>query len=108
MPGCAKCGGVLAADLKIGRQTICPHCSAYLHACVQCALHDPSAHNQCREPQAEFVGNREKANFCDFFQFAAGGSGAGAAGSRERKAQDARDKLEALFKKPAADDDADA
>jgi hypothetical protein len=103
MPSCVKCKSELPDDLKVFRQTLCPQCSAYLHACIQCAFHDPNAHNQCLEPQAEYVGNREKANFCEFFQLAGGTGGPGAA-QRRTRADDARAKLDALFKKPADDD----
>jgi hypothetical protein len=34
---------------------------------LNCQNYDPHAHNKCREPQAEWVTDREKANFCDFF-----------------------------------------
>ncbi|MGD8394564.1 MAG: hypothetical protein PVF43_03695 [Candidatus Eiseniibacteriota bacterium] len=99
MPDCVRCGRVLPAELKIVRETLCPHCSAYLHACVQCVFHDPHAHNQCREPQAEFVANREKANFCEFWKLGTPGGG----GPGDRRADDARARLDALFRKPGDD-----
>jgi hypothetical protein len=57
--------------------------------------YDPSAHNRCREPQAEWVTDREKANFCDFFapNQARPGQGAKPSGGDARKAFDS------LFKK---------
>jgi hypothetical protein len=107
MPNCVKCGHALPDELKVFRQTLCPGCSAYLHACIQCDFHDPRVHNQCLEPQAEFVANREKANFCEFFQVAGSQQGQAVRASRERKAEEARAKLESLFKRPADDEDAD-
>jgi hypothetical protein len=78
----------------------------------------PTLHNQCLEPEAEYVGDREKANFCDFFKLAGargsgmeeGGRGDPARGrggksANDTRARDARAKLEALFKKKPADDD---
>jgi hypothetical protein len=111
MPYCAKCEKQLPEEIKVFRQTLCPECSAYLHSCVQCAFHDKNAHNECLEPQAEFVSNREKSNFCEFFQLAgtSGSAGGGAGGrpagraDRDERAQAARAKLEALFKKPEDD-----
>ena len=29
----------------------------------------PGANNQCREPQAEWQTDKDKANFCEFFEF---------------------------------------
>lgn len=111
MPFCAFCDAELPADFRVMRETLCPHCDAYLHACVQCRFYEPTLHNQCLEPEAEYVGDREKANFCDFFQLAGarGVKGSDAARSRggkatnDARARDARAKLEALFKKKPAD-----
>ena len=122
MPYCVFCDAELAADFRVMRNTRCPHCDAYLHACVQCRFHEPTLHNQCLEPEAEFVRDRQKANFCEFFALAGaraaarvepgrsdprGRSGPAPADTRtsEARASEARAKLEALFKKKPADDD---
>ena len=91
---CQSCGALLQIDGPIGRRDECEACGADLHACVQCRFYDPSASNQCREPEAERIQDKERQNFCDFFQLAAGKGGGG-----RTPADDARDKLEALFKK---------
>lgn len=70
MPYCASCDAELSPDLRIGRETLCPHCEAYLHACIQCRFYEPTLHNQCLEPEADYVGDRQKANFCEFFAMA--------------------------------------
>jgi hypothetical protein len=118
MPFCAFCDAELPPEFRVMRETLCPHCDAYLHACVQCRFYEPTLHNQCLEPEAEYVGDREKANFCDFFKLAGargsgmeeGGRGDPARGrggksANDTRARDARAKLEALFKKKPADDD---
>jgi hypothetical protein len=69
MKRCHQCGTELRGIDRVSRGNTCPRCGAYLHSCLNCSLHDPSAHNQCREPQSEYVSDREKANFCDFFTF---------------------------------------
>jgi hypothetical protein len=106
MPYCVHCGGNLEG-VRIFRQTPCPHCDAHLHACVQCKFHEPTAHNQCLEPQAEQVADREKANFCEFFRIAGAAARApgrsASPGASEDRAKDARAKLEQLFKKPGDD-----
>ena len=64
---CQVCGAELELDY-IGREELCPRCGAYLHSCIQCEFYDPFAHNQCREPSAEFVADKEKGNFCTYFK----------------------------------------
>jgi hypothetical protein len=53
-----------------------------------------SAHNRCREPQAEWVSDREKANFCDYFI-----PNTLSAAGRRTAADDPRSAFENLFKK---------
>ncbi len=91
---CQACGHPVAADGTVGRRDVCDGCGAELHACVQCRFYDTSASDQCREPQAERVQDKERANFCEFFQLAAG-PGRRSAGPKE----DPRARLEALFRK---------
>jgi hypothetical protein len=66
-----------------------------LHCCRNCRFYDVNAHHQCREPQADFVPDKEMGNFCDYFEAAV----LGAAISGSDRAEQARKKLEALFKK---------
>jgi hypothetical protein len=40
-----------------------------LKCCKNCLYFDPAAHNQCRDPAAEWVRDKELANFCEFFEF---------------------------------------
>ena len=84
----------LAASERILFRDTCDQCNADLHVCRNCEFHDPSAYNECRESSAERVGDRERANRCDYFAPGAGGGGAGAAG-----ADKARSDLDNLFKK---------
>ena len=57
------------AEEKISRNDVCPHCSADLRSCKMCMHYDPHSYNECREPIAERVVDKDKANFCDFFRF---------------------------------------
>ncbi len=103
MAYCFQCGESITG-VRVFRNTVCAHCDAYLHACVQCRFYEPTAHNQCLEPQSEYVADRQKANFCEFFKLP-GASDAKSPGGqpgadRDARAQEARSKLEALFKKP--------
>jgi len=56
----------LGSGERVGFRDACA-CGADLHVCRNCAHHDPSAHNECRESSAERVGDRERANRCDWF-----------------------------------------
>jgi hypothetical protein len=92
---CYSCGKAIEGWEPIGRQDICSYCRSDLHCCLNCRLYDEYAHNKCQEPSAEWVSDREKNNFCEFFVFRESGT----AGSKIRQPEEARAKLEALFKK---------
>jgi hypothetical protein len=94
---CFGCGGVtsLASGERIGFRDTCAACGRDLHVCRNCAHHDPSAYNECREPNAERVGERDRSNRCEYFT---PGEAAGARAGAERKP--ARASLDALFKPP--------
>lgn len=83
----------LRSGERVGFRDACEKCGADLHVCRNCAHHDPTAHNECREPGAEFVSDRERANRCEWFR--AGEGGGPGAGERSRALSD----LEGLFKK---------
>jgi len=66
---CHACKKEIAGTTKIGRRDECSSCGADLHCCHNCAFHDRTASKQCREPVAEFVREKHKANHCDFFAY---------------------------------------
>jgi hypothetical protein len=92
---CHACKKALDLGREIGRRDECPHCSADLHCCLNCRFYDCSAPKQCREPQAELVREKDKANFCGFFVFAEAAEKPSAGG----QADSARRALDDLFKK---------
>ena len=66
---CWKCGTALAAlSLPLRRLDECPKCRAELHVCKLCVEYDTRVAKHCREPTAEEVREKERANFCDFFK----------------------------------------
>jgi hypothetical protein len=70
---CWKCGAALAAlSLPLRRLDECPKCRAELHVCRLCIEYDTRVAKHCREPTAEEVRDKERANFCDFFKPRAG------------------------------------
>ena len=117
---CWKCGAEQKELLlPLARLAECGDCRAQLHVCRMCRYFDPVAPQQCREPVADAVADKQRANFCGYFQirpraFVApadrdGDSrrqlealfgGAAPAATEDRGAEDtARNRLDELFKK---------
>jgi hypothetical protein len=97
---CWHCGATVEIKERVGFRECCPGCDRALHVCLNCGFYDPTYHNQCREPIAELVADKERANFCEYFVPA----GAGRPAERSRAVPrsspgGARDRLEDLFKK---------
>ncbi|MFO0687506.1 MAG: hypothetical protein U0900_02250 [Myxococcota bacterium] len=92
---CHACGTehALASGESVGYRETCARCAADLHVCLNCAHHDPSAYNECRESSAERVLDRDRANRCDYFR---PGSGSSDVPDARKKALSS---LDALFKK---------
>jgi hypothetical protein len=67
---CWHCGQSLkAADYQ--RENRCPACGRATHACRNCRFFAPGRPNECLEPLVERVVEKERANFCDYFEAAA-------------------------------------
>jgi hypothetical protein len=91
---CYRCGASLAGiSMPLSRQDECPACENYLHVCRMCMHFDRHVPKQCREDDAEEVFEKERPNFCDWFEPAAGMFDSRSA----QKAQQARASLAALF-----------
>ena len=45
----------------------CPTCGAASKVCLNCRLYDINAHHQCKENNAEWVREKDRSNFCDYF-----------------------------------------
>ena len=93
MPACFSCGEGVTVSGRVGRTESCSHCGADLHCCRNCEFYDPVAYNECRETQAERVVEKERSNFCDFFQLAVKPY------LMKKQEPDAKKKLEELFRK---------
>lgn len=91
---CHACGTALPPPPWY-RGDLCPKCSASLHACVYCVHYSTAAYNECREPQADRVVDKEGSNFCDYFKPGLTGT-TGDTGAAQKSAKAAFD---ALFKK---------
>lgn len=91
---CWKCGTSIAdLSLPLSRFDECRTCRASLHACRLCEFYLTTVAKQCREPIAEEVRDKERANYCDYFKPRAGAFVAGKDAEQER----ARAALESLF-----------
>lgn len=66
---CWKCGtSITALPFPLARHATCSACGAQLHVCKLCKFYDRTRSNQCQEPIAEPVYEKDKANFCELFQ----------------------------------------
>ncbi|KAA3615391.1 MAG: hypothetical protein DWQ05_13625 [Calditrichaeota bacterium] len=90
---CHHCQSEISVDLPVRRQETCPKCSSYLHCCKNCRFYDLHAPQQCKEPIAELVSNKESGNFCGYFEPASEKP------AIDKSAEEARKKLDELFKK---------
>ena len=104
---CRGCRADLGTRERIGRRDTCPQCGVDLHSCRQCRFNDSRAYNECNEPQAERVLDKERGNFCEYFACvdvaAVAGSGGGAAAGRASPTTpstgNAREDLERVFRR---------
>jgi hypothetical protein len=89
---CHSCKKALTIGRSLGRREVCLSCGVDLHCCLNCRFYDPAVSKQCREPAAELVAEKAKANYCDYFMFAD-------RSSVQSNADEARRALDDLFKK---------
>lgn len=90
---CAFCGNKVEIETKVMRNDVCPHCSRDLRCCRQCKFYDLHAYNSCKEVLAERVVDKERSNFCEYFV------PRGSSQETADREQNAKEALEALFKK---------
>lgn len=66
---CWKCGALQTEILlPLSRTEICTACACDLHVCRMCQFFDKSVSNACREPVADFVSDKTRANFCGYLE----------------------------------------
>lgn len=91
---CFRCGASLdRLSLPLSRRDACPACGIHVHVCRMCRHFDTTAVKQCREDDAEEVLDKEKVNFCEWFQPTANAFDPTRAGETDK----ARSALAALF-----------
>lgn len=93
MKKCFSCATTLDIKEKPGRGDACPSCGADVKVCLNCAFYDKNSHNGCREPSADPVLDKERANYCEYFEMKETDATA-------EKAADPLSELKKLFKRP--------
>ncbi|MBI4042992.1 MAG: hypothetical protein HY391_05915 [Deltaproteobacteria bacterium] len=98
---CHGCSGPQPFVERVGFRDNCSTCATDLHCCFNCHFYDARAHNQCREPQADYVKDKERANYCEYFRPASGEEmeGRGFMGKRSAQSKAALAAAEKLFRK---------
>lgn len=92
---CSLCKKEVEIDKYFSRKAICPYCGGDLYICLNCRFYSETSHNKCLETKAEFQRSRERANFCDYFEFRELSSVL-----PEKEKEEAKRKLDGLFKEP--------
>lgn len=90
---CFSCEKKLEFSDRIGLRDSCWSCGADAHVCRNCQHYDDKSYNECREPVAERIREKDRSNFCDQFvprQWA---------GGVQKSKEDLMSAAEALFKK---------
>lgn len=64
---CHKCAAKNTSSDIFGRRSECSSCHSDLHVCYNCIHYDAGAYNECKESSADFVKEKDRANFCDYF-----------------------------------------
>jgi hypothetical protein len=88
---CWFCGHTLA-DSDYVREARCPACSRATHCCRNCRFYKPGVSNACVEPIADHVSDKERANFCDYFEATRSG------GTEQTAAEALKQAADDLFK----------
>lgn len=91
---CYKCQHELElmGNKDVSRNEECPSCYANIRCCMMCGFYDKNSYNECREPSADRVVEKEKPNFCDYYKL-------GTNNKTGDNKQSALDAANALFKK---------
>lgn len=89
---CFSCGTENQVADRFGRRDECTQCMADLHVCKNCRFYDESSYNECKETSADVVREKERSNFCDFFE-------PGGGNYAQSKRDDLLAQAEALFGK---------
>jgi hypothetical protein len=65
---CPACARVHTFDGRVSFRAECEACAADLHVCLACRFYDRHVENDCREPTAEPVSVKDRRNLCELFE----------------------------------------
>lgn len=65
---CWSCGNTWEYSPPLARADVCLSCRRDAKVCLNCKFYDRHANRECLESQAELVKDKEKSNFCDWFE----------------------------------------
>lgn len=68
MAACFSCKKEIKFTGKPGRGDSCHSCGSDIKVCLNCRFYDANSYNECREPSADRVVDKDRANFCEFFE----------------------------------------
>lgn len=64
---CYNCGSILEFQNSVSRNSECENCLSDVKCCRNCCFYDKFSNHQCKEPNVEFVREKDRSNFCDLF-----------------------------------------
>lgn len=73
MKRCFNCGKDTGVEGRPGRGEACLKCGADVKVCLNCKFYDQHIYNECREPSADRVLEKNRSNYCDYFDWRTGG-----------------------------------
>ncbi|MBN1622006.1 MAG: hypothetical protein JW871_05390 [Endomicrobiales bacterium] len=69
MKYCHKCHNSWEGLTQPGIRETCLKCNSDMHVCLNCRFYNIHKPNQCEVNDVEAIIDKEKANFCEDFQF---------------------------------------
>lgn len=88
---CPSCSTKHTFDGALTFREECERCAADLHVCLTCRFYDRYVENECRETEAEYVSQKDRRNLCEYYKPREQADGQGG------EVDAARAKLDALF-----------
>lgn len=98
---CWQCGTHLPKIITpVSRREECSVCRSDIHACKMCVYFDASNRTGCDEERAEYIVDKERANFCEYYAL----SSRAFDDAKLNKQREAKAQLAALFCDEAPDE----
>ena len=72
---CHSCGWEWDLTGQPGRSESCPECRSDLRVCLNCESYDAAVAHQCRDRRAEPVMEKDRGNYCEYFEMTRRNSG---------------------------------